>query len=188
MSSVYTVYHIGCEIPGSDVYSNSYEIYDSEEDFLEYLASYIDYAKSCVCDVDEDDEDAMNQWFEDCCYDKEGYEAYTELITEKTQNISINNGLYQQIFSCFDIYIDIFLVTNDYKKFIDTIHEDFMERAGLDDNTDEHEIEYVYDHYPVLRYTIPLRKSGHYPTEKEFLDHFEDYQDSINEGALSFNV
>jgi hypothetical protein len=127
MDNFFVVYHIGSSFPGSEKYNNTYEIYRSEDAFLDSLESYIEYAKSCLCDVDESDDDEMEQWFEDTCYSKESYEIYMKLIDERRGNPSSNNSLYSQYFCEFDVEIEVLLATTEYSEFIDKIYDDLIE-------------------------------------------------------------
>lgn len=195
MKNFYVVYNIGCSLPGSECYNDSYEIFNSEKSFLYSLEKYIEYAKSCLCDVDEGDETELNQWFEDNCYSKERYEKYLKLIDEKRQNPSIDNGLYENFFGEFDVEIIIRQASNDYKAFIDRLYDDFSERLSLtndfdyEDEVDEDEDEdNTNDLHPIMKYVLSYKKTGEYPSEDEFVAQFRDYKDFINESARTLDV
>lgn len=188
MSSFYVVYNISSSIPGSDCYSNTYEIYKSEDDFLDNLERFIEYAKSCLCDVDEDDDAEMDQWYEDTGFSQERYENYLRLIDEKRQNLSIDNGLYSKYFGEFDVEIDIVLTTTDYRLFIDKLHEDFSRRSKWVEDLDSDEKKEIYKEYPIMKYTALIKKRGKYPNKDTFWKRFADFEESVNEGALSLYV
>ena len=189
MKNFYVVYNIGCSLPCSECYNDFYDILNSEEDFLDSLEWYIEYAKSCLCAVDEDDEGELDQWFEDTGFSKKRYEEYLELIDEKRQNPSVNNGLYDNFFDEFDVKIIIKQASIDYKAFIDRLYDYFSERLSLtNDFEDEVDEDNTNNLYPIMKYIMAYKKSGEYPSEDEFVAQFRDCEDLINESARSLDV
>ena len=188
MSYFYAAYTIGSSFPGSDRASRAYEIYENELDFLDSLEGYIEYAKSCLCDADEDDEAEMEQWFEDCEYSLENYKDYQRLIEEKRRNPSSDNGLYSKSFYEFDVEIDIELATSDYKLFIEMLHDDLIDRSGWREDLDTEDNKELYSEFPMLKHTASVKLSGNYPSEKNFRQVFLKNQDRINEESNTLDV
>jgi len=184
MDKFYIIYKFVSLLVGN-CHERTYEIYDKEADFLISLNKYIEGLKLVYCDIDdeEDDEETMSRLLAECKYDEEEYDTYTRLIARKMQNPSIDNGLYDRIFNCFDIFISIDIATKDYKEFIDVMYDSLREETGLFDIDNESEKEEILAHNPMLQYLVSIKKTGIYPSAEDFNRQFDKLENDVNKHA-----
>lgn len=180
MGAFYTVYNIRCTIPGGDAFTDTFEIYESEQSFLSYLYDYIEYAKVCMLDKND-------QHFVDFPQEKEEYESYTSMIEQKLTNASFENGLYKKCFEALDITIEIHVATNDFKQFLDRIYEGLINRYDIW-ALEPDERKEIFEESPLLKYCAMVKLSGKIPREKTFIEKFNESEFEINEGACSLNI
>jgi hypothetical protein len=184
MGKFYAIYKV-VNLTFGDCHERTYEIYEKEVDFLISLYKFIEDLKLSYCNIDdkEDDEETISRLLAECKYDEEEYDTYTSLIAKKIQTSSIDNGLYDRIFNCFDIVFGIDIATEDYKEFIDVMYDSLREETGPLDTDDELEKDEILAENQMLKYLIAIMETEAYPTEEDFSRQFNMLENDVNKNA-----
>ncbi len=169
----YIVCHLGSTFPCAEVSRNTFYIYGD----LKVFAGDIIYFFEQIDMFDG------NPRFEN---EEEEFAELSAEMTSKSYNPSFED-VFEYGFNFFNTYLRLVLLTKDYRKFIDSLIEEFFELTEFTlDFGSEEEIQYAYEEavscQPIMEYLVPIKKSGVYPTEEEFLAAYEKYEDEINEG------
>lgn len=184
MSEFFTVYNIGTGFPGVERLTNTFEIYDSEETFLNELKLYLNYSEECMLEIN-------NKYYEDDPAAKEEYEDYVDLIEERLINPETSNALYKTIFELFNIEVRILVATNDYNIFFNQLYEDLKETYIDYDYSEleEEEIDEIIEDEPVLElffYLEKVKSSNEIHNKQHLINKFKEYESTINLDTFSF--
>lgn len=187
MSNFYVAFKTGSELPGSEINHIAYGVYNSANGLLSDLGEYYENVLTIVCDVDQDDEEELNQWYEDWCFDKEEYERFQGIVNE-CSHISVDYFINNSYFSFFNEYVDLVLITKDHRELINFMYEDFISRTGFNEEMDAKDKDYFTLKYPFLKYIVLLKNSAELPSEEDFILQMNDKWDLANSDSRTFEL